>query len=377
MRCQECKTCLSAIRKGHAECVMSFDYRKCKNALIEAAKAKQLGVYNALKRIHWVRSLNPSLSDDWDTLGTQLILNGWYDQYHEMYRPIIEERPSGMEPRRKQHVRNVVNACVKANDLQTLRKYVYARSVVGNDWTPTPFNMSHNGYTVPGSRIMDSYIGENDMMQVMELAIMTKNNEMIKEVYGWFQNRSNHWNTCDFDYAVETGDISVLLQVIELWRNSEEGFRGIGVEMKLATIKESRLDMLKLLDDLFHFDQRGPIHSDSFYPMNMMRELTTSRGKSTPRRKKMISYVSQKLRTINRTYFEQTRERERREVENRRIENERIEQRQATAAPVAPAQERPTNLQKALGLIEECEIQEGKYLEICNLLMDVHRRGVC
>ena len=95
------------------------------------------------------------------------------------------------------------------------------------------------------------------MMQVMELAIMTKNNEMIKEVYGWFQNRSNHWNTCDFDYAVETGDISVLLQVIELWRNSEEGFRGIGVEMKLATIKESRLDMLKLLDDLFHFDQRS------------------------------------------------------------------------------------------------------------------------
>jgi len=62
--------------------------------------------------------------------------------------------------------------------------------------------------------------------------------------------------------------------------------------------------------------------------------------------------------------------------QGRRVERERIEQRQATAAPVAPPQERPTNLQKALGLIEECEIQEGKYLEICNLLMDVHRRGV-
>ena len=35
------------------------------------------------------------------------------------------------------------------------------------------------------------------------------------------------------------------------------------------------------------------------------------------------------------------------------------------------------NLQKALAIIEDCEIQEGKYLELCNLLMDVHRRGVC
>ena len=44
--------------------------------------------------------------------------------------------------------------------------------------------------------------------------------------------------------------------------------------------------------------------------------------------------------------------------------------------PAAPVQEKVTNLQKALAVIEECDIPEGKYLELCNLLMDVHRRGV-
>ena len=360
MRCPDCKTCLTAIKKGHAECVMSFDYRKCKNALIEAAKAKQLGVYNALKEKHWIPNLNPSLIDDWDTLGTHLILNNWYDQYHEMYRPIIQERPSGMEPRRKQHVRNVVNACVKANDLQTLNKYVYARSVVGNDWTRSDQN-SIVRYTVPGPRIMDSYASEDDMMDVMGLAVKSKNKDIIKEVYGWFQNRSAHWNTWDFDYAIETGDISVLFQVIELWRDCQDGLRGVGIQMKLTTIGKSRLDMLKLLDEFL---------PNKEYPENMMRQINYSRGKSTRDRRQMASYVSQKMLELGHTHAIN-------QVEERRVEQERIEQRQATAAPVAPPQERPTNLQKALGLIEECEIQEGKYLEICNLLMDVHRRGVC
>jgi len=47
-----------------------------------------------------------------------------------------------------------------------------------------------------------------------------------------------------------------------------------------------------------------------------------------------------------------------------------------TAAPIVPPKERVTNLHKALAVIEECNIPEGKYLELCNLLMDVHRRGV-
>ena len=164
----------------------------------------------------------------------------------------------------------------------------------------------------------------------------------------------------EFDFAIETGDISVLFQVIELWRNCQDGLRGVGIQMKLATIAKSRLDMLKLLDDFL---------PNKEYPENMMREINYSRGKSTRDRRQMASYVSQKMLEVGRTHFiNQARE--------RRVEQERIEQRQATAAPVAPAQERPTNLQKALAVIEDCEIQEGKYLEICNLLMDVHRRGV-
>jgi hypothetical protein len=49
---------------------------------------------------------------------------------------------------------------------------------------------------------------------------------------------------------------------------------------------------------------------------------------------------------------------------------------QERAAPVEVNEERVTNLQKALAVIEECDIPEGKYLELCNLLMDVHKRGV-
>jgi len=207
---------------------------------------------------------------------------------------------------------------------------------------------------------MDSYASEDDMMDVMGLAVKSKNKNIIKEVYGWFQNRSIHWNTWDFDYAVETGDISVLFQVIELWRNCQDGFRGVGIQMKLTTIAKSRLDMLKLLDDFL---------PNKEYPENMMREMNYSRGKSTRARRKMALYVSQKMLEAERTQFIN-------QAEERRIEQERIEQRQATAAPVAPAQERPTNLQKALAVIEDCEIPEGKYLEICKWLMDVHRRGV-
>ena len=49
---------------------------------------------------------------------------------------------------------------------------------------------------------------------------------------------------------------------------------------------------------------------------------------------------------------------------------------QGAVAPIVPPKERVTNLHKALAVIEECDIPEGKYLELCNLLMDVHRRGV-
>jgi hypothetical protein len=49
---------------------------------------------------------------------------------------------------------------------------------------------------------------------------------------------------------------------------------------------------------------------------------------------------------------------------------------QERAAPVEVNEERVTNLHKALTIIEDCDLPEGKYLELCNLLMDVHKRGV-
>ena len=44
--------------------------------------------------------------------------------------------------------------------------------------------------------------------------------------------------------------------------------------------------------------------------------------------------------------------------------------------PTPIVEKEATNLQKALAVIEDCDIPEGKYLELCRLLLDVHRRGV-
>jgi len=106
----------------------------------------------------------------------------------------------------------------------------------------------------------------------------------------------------------------------------------------------------------------------SGYPDDMLYQLRTMRGKNAPARRDMINYVAAERHDRLR---EQTAR-----LAAGIAERERIERRQATAAPVAPAQERPTNLQNALAVIEECDIPEGKYLEICKWLMDVHRRGV-
>jgi hypothetical protein len=119
--------------------------------------------------------------------------------------------------------------------------------------------------------------------------------------------------------------------------------------------------MLKLLD-----------REINGYPEHMVRQMQRMRGYSTESRLRMFVYVCEEMRRARR---QNTASLAMGIVERER-ERERIEQRQATAAPVAPVQEKVTNLQKALAVIEECDIPEGKYLELCNLLMDVHKRGV-
>ena len=127
----------------------------------------------------------------------------------------------------------------------------------------------------------------------------------------------------------------------------------------------------------------------------MLDQMRTMRGKNSQARREMIRYVQEELLRARRngtaSLAAAIAERERFRIErNRRlaerdatlergrIYNEAMVERgrrmeQAQPAPVA---EKITNLHKALALIEECEIPEGKYLELCNLLMDVHKRGV-
>ena len=128
--------------------------------------------------------------------------------------------------------------------------------------------------------------------------------------------------------------------------------------MKLATIKHNRLVMLQYLDRFI-----------PGYPEHMLHEMRRTRGHSTQARREMKTYVRGELL--------RARRRNTASLATGIVERERIEQRQATAVPVAPVKEKVSNLQKALAIIEDCDIQEGKYLELCNILMDVHRRGVC
>ena len=49
MRCPNCKTCLSAIKKGHIECMKTFNYKKSKKVIEAAATHQQRNIYNFLK----------------------------------------------------------------------------------------------------------------------------------------------------------------------------------------------------------------------------------------------------------------------------------------------------------------------------------------
>jgi hypothetical protein len=187
------------------------------------------------------------------------------------------------------------------------------------------------------------------MHKIIEETIKTEHVQKIELIYNTFCHKYRDWSPSDFEDAIATGNMNTLKCVIEAWRESPGGFRGAGVQMKLATIKHNRLDMLQYLDRFI-----------SGYPDDMLRQMRTMRGKSNPARRDMINYVAAER--------------------HRRLREQNIERVARIAAAQAPAPapvaERITNLHKALAIIEDCDIQEGKYLELCNLLMDVHRRGV-
>jgi hypothetical protein len=182
----------------------------------------------------------------------------------------------------------------------------------------------------------DAFASNDEMNLAIREAIVSKDTQKISKMYHMFSFRSEDWSPSDFDDAIDTDDIGVLRRVITEWRHSPCGLMGIGNEMKLSTIARSRLDMLKVLDACI-----------DGYPPEMMHRMRTTRGKTTAIRKEMIAYVMSRQRVAN-----------------------------ETVNPIENTVDRVTNLQKALAIIEDCDIPEGKYLELCNLLMDIHRRGV-
>jgi len=328
MRCQDCKTCLSAIKKGHLECLKTFNYKKSK--VIEAAAThQQRNIYNFLKTSDCPRSLEVEIE--------LCAKNQWLDEYYSFFRSDL---------------RYVAIGGTHEDKLRILRQMMYSAIKYGD------ITMMRSALTYYPSTARDAFANIGDMHNIIEETIKTEHVQKIELIYNTFCHKYRDWSPSDFEYAIATGNMNTLKYVIEAWRESPNGFRGAGVQMKLATIRHNRLDMLQYLDRFI-----------SGYPDDMLRQLRRTRGHSTPARRDMINYVAAERRDRLR---EQTAR-----LATGIVERERIEQRQATAAPVAPVREKVTNLQKALGLIEDCELPEGKYLELCNILMDVHRRGVC
>jgi len=340
MRCQDCKTCLSAIKKGHIECMKTFNYKKSK--VIEAAAThQQRNIYNFLKTFGCPRSLDVEVE--------LCAKNQWLEEYYSFFRswpPSYEAKLS--------LIRSMTHAALKYGDV----------SMLNGVYSYEPYGTRVRTQT---STFHDAFSGVH-MFAAMINAIKSADTGKIERIYEIFWERSNEWSPTDFRDAIWTGSDDVLAKVIEMWK----GFRGRVVsyqttgratnQLKLLTIKHNNINMLKMLD-----------REISGYPSGMMHEMRHTRGHSTQARREMIAYVwGRRTPRINASRRDYTAS-----LATGIVERERIEQRQATAAPVAPVREKVTNLQKALGIIEDCELPEGKYLELCNILMDVHRRGVC
>ena len=319
----------------------TFNYKKSK--VIEAAAThQQRNIYNFLKTSDCPRSL------DLDVEIQLCAKNQWLDEYYSFFRSwraSWEVRASPSYEATMSFVRSMTHAALKYGDV----------------------SMLNSVYSYGTSTFQDAFSGVH-MFAAMINAIKSADTGKIERIYEIFADRSNEWSPTDFRDAIWTGSDDVLAKVIEMWK----GFRGRVVsyqttgrvtnQLKMLTIKHNNINMLKMLD-----------REISGYPPGMMHEMRRTRGHSTQARREMIAYVwGRRTPRINASRSDYTAS-----LATGIVERERIEQRQATAAPVAPVREKVTNLQKALGLIEDCELPEGKYLELCNILMDVHRRGVC
>jgi len=322
MRCSTCKNCLSAIKKGHFECLKTFNYKKSKNAVETAARGNKRDIYNFLKEAGCPRSFVDEIHSCADY--------GWNDEFYSFFRFQTPDYESKLKL-----IREMTYAAIKYGDMTMMRSVLFHYP----------------------STVRDAFDDIEKMHRVIKEVIKSEHVQKIELIYNTFRYRSQDWSPSDFEDAIDTGNVNTLKCVIHMWKESFTGLRGTGNEMKLATIKHNRLDMLRILDQDIHG-----------YPTQMTDQMKTTRGKTSQARKEMIRYVTQQ------EYLVVDRARER-NAERRHtlfnIEADIILERQAD-----PDVERVTNLHKALAIIEDCKIPEGKYLELCNLLMDVHRRGV-
>ncbi len=326
MRCSTCKNCLSAINKGHFECLKTFNYKKSKNAVETAARGNKRDIYNFLKGAGCPRSFVDEIHSCADY--------GWNEEFYSFFNFETPDYETKLRV-----IREMTHTAVIYGDITMLRSVLFHYP----------------------STVREAFDDIEKMYRIIKEVIKSEHVQKIELIYNTFRYRSQDWSPSDFEDAIATGNMNTLKCVIEMWKDSPNGLRGVENRIKLATIKDSRYNMLHYLDRFI-----------PGYPDDMLRQLRTMRGKNTPARRDMIRYVLAEQGGVDRERAIERNAERRRTLFN--IEANIILERQA--APVVPPKERVTNLHKALAVIEECNIPEGKYLELCNLLMDVHRRGV-
>jgi len=326
MRCSTCKNCLSAINKGHFECLKTFNYKKSKNAVETAARGNKRDIYNFLKGAGCPRSFVDEIHSCADY--------GWNEEFYSFFNFETPDYETKLKL-----IREMTHATVIYGDITMLRSVLFHYP----------------------STVREAFDDIEKMYRIIKEVIKSEHVQKIELIYNTFRYRSQDWSPSDFEDAIATGNMNTLKCVIEMWKDSPNGLRGVENRIKLATIKDSRYNMLHYLDRFI-----------PGYPDDMLRQLRTMRGKNTPARRDMIRYVLAEQGGVDRERAIERNAERRRTLFN--IEANIILERQA--APVVPPKERVTNLHKALAIIEDCKIPEGKYLELCNLLMDVHRRGV-
>jgi hypothetical protein len=235
MRCQDCKTCLSAIKKGHLECLKTFNYKKSKNALKTASCHKQREIYNFLKKAGCPRSFEDEIHSCVD--------HDWTDEFYSFFDVETLDYKTKMNV-----VRHLGYASVRHDDINLFRNVV-----------------KH----LPSS-LRDAFVDVVHLNSLFEKTIKSEHVQKIELIYRFF----GHFCPSHFEYAIATGNINTLMWVIYMWKDSPVHIRSAGNQMKLATIKNNRLDMLKMLD-----------RSINGYPEDMIHQMRTYN------RLEMITYV--------------------------------------------------------------------------------------